>query len=440
MRLSAPELVPTADVYPTEDILSDGISAGPLDPGPPPVDHAFAARLAGPAGPSDLLALPQQFGVVYLGTQFAALVTIINVSPQPVSLVGVRVEMATERASALLFDNIAAPLPRLGPGQRQELVIRHDVKELATHTLTTTSSYQGPDGERHLLPQARRGRARVFRFTTANPLIVRTRHRLVGGSVLLEATLENATKSPMLLEGVQLQAAAPFAAAPLAPAAPPAPGPLGDYLSHAAVVPPEGGALNFLFRLRTPDGRLPAAGGGVGAGAVPLGRIHIQWRGPMGRPALLQTQQISLTPAAAAGGGGGAGGGQEGQPSLELAVGPLPPRVALLRPFWVEARVRNRGERPVPGPLKLSWLGSGSAGAGGEPALPGLPGFQVALAGPQTLELPGLGPAQEACARLELLPLGGGAQHVAGLVLSDAAGARVYASLAPVELVVEMGP
>lgn len=237
--------------------------------------------------------------------------------------------------------------------------------------------------------------------------------------MFLEATLENATKAPMVLEAVQLQAAQPFAARPLLPRQPPQPGPLGPYLSSATVVPADGGAVCFLFQLSAPDGQPPhKASEGSGGGGVALGRVHIQWRGPMGEPALLQTQLISLAPAA---------GAQLGR-EVELALGPLPARVKQLEPFWIDAHLHNHTDRPTSS-LKLSFAGGGGeAEAGG---LPGPPGFQVLLAGPQAALLPPVPAGQAAAVRLQLLPLGCGLQRVAGLLLSDAAGGRIYDTLQP---------
>lgn len=175
--------------------------------GSPPT-HPFAGRVhaTGPKlGVSPLLTLPQSFGSVYLGQEFRAFVSVCNQTQQPVTLVGAKVggrarqqrrrrraagpaasataapwpssrlqvELQAERSTAVLFDSSSAPLPALAPGARLDFPVRHDVKELGPHTLTCSSFYTAPDGERHYLPQ-------VFRFTTANPMVVRTKVRRGG--------------------------------------------------------------------------------------------------------------------------------------------------------------------------------------------------------------------------------------------------------------------
>ena len=77
-------------------------------------------------------------------------------------------ELEGERSRTVLYDNSAAPVALLAPGKRHDFVVRHDVKELGGHTLVCSSSYTAADGQRRTLPQA-------FRFTSQNPLVVKTK-------------------------------------------------------------------------------------------------------------------------------------------------------------------------------------------------------------------------------------------------------------------------
>ena len=58
----------------------------------------------------------------------------------------------------------------LQPGGRLDFLIRHDVKEIGQHTLICSAAYTTVEGERRFLPQ-------YFKFTSANPLSVRTKVR-----------------------------------------------------------------------------------------------------------------------------------------------------------------------------------------------------------------------------------------------------------------------
>ena len=104
------------------------------------------------------------------GQTFVAYVTAVNASEWELAGVGLRVELQAERGAssgggggggkAVLLDTAATAaaaagaLGSLAPGDRRGYVVRHDVKELGPHTLTCSSVYTTPDGERRFLPQA----------------------------------------------------------------------------------------------------------------------------------------------------------------------------------------------------------------------------------------------------------------------------------------------
>jgi hypothetical protein len=378
------------------------------------------------------------------------------------------VELHGERSKAVLLDTLPAPaLPLLRPGEQQEAVVSHDIRELGPHTLSCAAAWAGADGERAYDSQA-------FRFTVANPVVVRTKvgagaaaarplcgtclcvlarrthvfcrravltprraaprcrfvplqHRLVAQDVLLEATLENRTKAPMLLDAVRLVPAPPYTAqtldppAPAAAAAAPGAGPLVAYADAVPLLPPEGGAKSFVFRLRRGEGQgegagESAAGGGAVAdpgGGAALGRVEIRWRGPMGDPARLQTQLISMPPSPAR--------------DLRLSLGPLPPRVHVEQPFTAHVLIANASDRRL-GPLKLSFTAAGSAGAP-----------SVVMEGAQSVVVDEVAPRGTASVGLRLLPLAPGTQLVQGLLLTDDRDGRVFDTLRPAEVFVH-GP
>ncbi|KAI7836638.1 hypothetical protein COHA_009523 [Chlorella ohadii] len=379
------------------DLLPDRDALAAESLGPPDA-AGFAGRVLGDVGrggglgggTSGVLKLPQSFGAVYLGQSFAGLITASNVSAGPITAVGIKVELSTERGrAALLYDSTSQALPKLEAGQRHDFAVKHDVKELGTHSLVCSATYVTPDGERRVQGQA-------FSFTAANPLVVRTKQRTVGDAVLLEASLENATRAPMLLDAISFFPSPPWAAERIggggaATLPPPAQttggsaaaqaGPLSTYIAALPVIP-EGGSSAFLFRLTrpaggaagSPRGRGPAgsptssgttAAGAAGAAAGaasdppagPLGRMEIKWRGPMGEVARLQTQQISLPP----------------QPTREasLALARLPPCAVLGEPFSAVLRVQSHVDRRL-GPLKIAAAheGQGPGSTSSSPSRP----------------------------------------------------------------------
>ena len=65
------------------------------------------------------------------------------------------------------------------------------------------------------------------------------------------------------------------------------------------VLAPSGGSAHFLFELRPEDSgdNTAATTSGAGDAGEPLGKLEIEWRGPMGEAGRLQTQQIMATAA-----------------------------------------------------------------------------------------------------------------------------------------------
>ena len=79
-----------------------------------------------------------------------------------------QVELQTSRQKVVLYDNTTSPLPFLGPGSRHDFIVQHDIKELGIHNLICSTVYTAADGERRYTPE-------TFKFTSANPLYVKTK-------------------------------------------------------------------------------------------------------------------------------------------------------------------------------------------------------------------------------------------------------------------------
>ena len=77
-------------------------------------------------------------------------------------------ELQTSRQKVVLYDNTTSPLPFLGPGSRHDFIVQHDIKELGIHNLICSTVYTAADGERRYTPE-------TFKFTSANPLYVKTK-------------------------------------------------------------------------------------------------------------------------------------------------------------------------------------------------------------------------------------------------------------------------
>ena len=97
-------------------------------------------------------------------------------------------ELQTSRQKVVLYDNTTSPLPFLGPGSRHDFIVQHDIKELGIHNLICSTVYTAADGERRYTPE-------TFKFTSANPLYVKTKVS-VKSHVLMQSDLPYAAAPP----------------------------------------------------------------------------------------------------------------------------------------------------------------------------------------------------------------------------------------------------
>ena len=100
------------------------------------------------------LVLPQSFGSVALGERFSSFVTFGNFSHPSggastvVREVGIKIELQTERKRETLYDGTKTPLKTLAPGEKKDITVTKDLKELGPHTLVCSATYFDDYGER----------------------------------------------------------------------------------------------------------------------------------------------------------------------------------------------------------------------------------------------------------------------------------------------------
>lgn len=87
--------------------------------------------------------------------------------PDPQDCAPMQAELETSRGKTMLYDSMSARIS-LQPSGKHSFIIKHDVKEVGNHTLICHVSYTTVDGERRTLQQ-------YFKFSSANPLSVRTK-------------------------------------------------------------------------------------------------------------------------------------------------------------------------------------------------------------------------------------------------------------------------
>eukprot|EP00899_Mesostigma_viride_P004863 jgi/Mesvir1/14378/Mv09776-RA.1 len=449
-----------ADIHRGEDDMPEvsGVwpNRGSVQPGEHSQTFSHRFELANSteaAGLTGSLVLPQDFGTIYLGESLGVYISVGNFSDRTVSSVAIKVELQTDRHKVVLGETGSNPIPSLIPGSRHELVVRQDINDIGAHTLVCSAIYiDGADNERKFLPQ-------YYKFEAVNPLGVRTKEL-----IFLEACIENLTKVPLFVDYVRLDPARSLQQTQIYEdealrAATAMAGDLGDSLrlarddggaaaldkevdalldravERANLIPPNGGARNYLFRLTRIDtagasaaGAPPVStpraskgtagdsshGGSVAAGSTStLGKIDIAWRSTLGETGRLQTQQILGAPAPSV------------HHDVQLSLVSLPRAIALEKPFRAKFCVRNCTDRLV-GPLQVQLSPGDMAG-----------GFTgVVVKGKHTLVLGELKPQSEQTFEMCFIALSAGVQRIVGLAVHDQREGRALDLLQPVEFFV----
>ena len=283
------------------------------------------------------LVLPQSFGAVALGERFSSFVVFGNFTRDggaeggTVREIGIKIELQTERRRATLYDGTKTPIECLRPGEKTDVIVTKDLKELGAHTLVCSATYYDESGERKYLPQ-------YFKFKVSNPLSVRTKVRAAPrGRVFLEACIENLTRYPLLLHEARFEAASGLVATEITPERggesarfdeTSGPGEGLPSLGERAVYQLDAlnGSAHFLFEIARVSG-----GADPFTPQTPLGKLELFWRGAMGDPGRLQTQVIAA----------GSSGSTDRVPDIvkihqSLVVDPPPSDVADASTVYVE--------------------------------------------------------------------------------------------------------
>ena len=308
----------------------------------------------GGGGATGALALPRSFGTVSLGETFACVVSFGNFSRmdgdgkgvdgvgrgRTAREVGIKIELQTETRRTTLHDATREPIAVLRPGEKRDVVVSKDVKELGAHTLVCSAAYCDENGERRYSPQ-------YFKFKVSNPLSVRTKTRAAPrGRIFLEVCVENATRNALLLEGARFDAVDGIMSRDMTPenagqatrvdVGENDRGPGLPSIGKRAVyrLDPTGGSAHFLYEITSTNASTTFAP------TTPLGKLELRWRGAMGDLGRLQTQVINA----------GSAGSSDPVPEMAkihqtIIVDPKPANaeeestVYVERPFTLRARI-----------------------------------------------------------------------------------------------------
>ncbi|KAG9140387.1 hypothetical protein Leryth_019608 [Lithospermum erythrorhizon] len=328
-------------------------------------------------------------------------ISINNSSNFEVRDVIIKAEIQTERQRIMLLDTSKSPVESIRAGGRYDFIVEHDVKELGAHTLVCTALYSDADAERKYLPQ-------YFKFVVANPLSVRTKVRVVKEITLVEACIENHTKSNLFMDQVEFEPAQHWTATILKADDQD----LGNNLLREVFKPPVlirsgGGIYNYLYQLKLSSQGSPQS---KVEGSNVLGKLQITWRTNLGEPGRLQTQHILGTPISLK--------------DVELHAMDVPSSILLEKPFVVHLNLTNVTDRLL-GPFEI-WLSQGDS----------MDDKVVMVNGIQTMPLEQLDAFGSLDFHLNLIATKQGVQKITGITLFDTREKKTYDSLLEIEIFV----
>ena len=325
----------------------------------PPVVNAAAADAEPEPGfaLSGMLALPQSFGDIFLGETFSCYISLCNICPISLSMVGLKVEVQNQQQRETLKDTSVSEsaIEHFTPQQTLDQIIEYELKDVGIHILICSALYTDSTGERKYF-------RKFFKFQVNNPLSMKSKTHALSSQneVLVETQLQNAMPRQIFLDSVDFRPAKEFdveslnafppslvaprlgaqpdgavasasAASGAAAASAPATAAPGTAEMNVGLPPfgslaylKAGDTQQYMFRLR---GKVPPS---VLRQVSTLGRMDVTWRSAMGEAGRLQsnTVQRKLPPAR----------------GVEVSVVSAPPEVGLETPFTVSCQVTNTSQ------------------------------------------------------------------------------------------------
>jgi hypothetical protein len=159
---------------------------------------------------SPFLLLPDSFGDIYTGELFSAYIAVVNGNQDSCfTQVTLSVRIQTANATHDLADCRMRPggepsgtARLLNPNDFVDVVVRHTLTELGTHTLRVSVTYHGRPGPPGQAPETKTLR-KFYRFNVLQPLKIGATATDTGSQFLVQCAITNATKSPVFLEDVR---------------------------------------------------------------------------------------------------------------------------------------------------------------------------------------------------------------------------------------------
>jgi len=145
---------------------------------------------------TEILKLPPNFGMIYLGETFVTYICLNNETNKTVRSVSVRIELQTSSQKLLLVENQPTDLE---VKKNLEYISQYEIKELGVHILICTVFYMTETNEQRTIK-------RFYKFQVHNPIAVKTKvNSLSDGRIFFEAQIQNTSQDRMFLEKVSFE-------------------------------------------------------------------------------------------------------------------------------------------------------------------------------------------------------------------------------------------
>ncbi|ORX65501.1 DUF974-domain-containing protein [Anaeromyces robustus] len=215
---------------------------------------------------TEILKLPPNFGMIYLGETFVTYICLNNETNKPVHAVSVKIELQTSSQKLLLVENRPTELE---VKKNLEYISQYEIKELGVHILICTVLYMTENREQRTFK-------RFYKFQVHNPIAVKTKvNSLSDGRIFFEAQIQNTSQNRMYLERVSFEPHDSYHCKDL------------NYIvqdESPYLNEPTNNVRQYLFMLEQIPGISPLN---------KLGKLDIQWRTNFGEVGHLQTSTLS---------------------------------------------------------------------------------------------------------------------------------------------------
>mmetsp|Transcript_11934 Transcript_11934/g.27872 ORF Transcript_11934/g.27872 Transcript_11934/m.27872 type:complete len:381 (-) Transcript_11934:6-1148(-) len=268
------------------------------------------------------LLLPMSLTQSLVGEDFSGYLHLSNNSAAIVNNVILRVELQIGNSKISLFSNASNPVASIAHGEFFDAHVAHSLKDAGTYVLTCNITYSLAS-----LPSSEpQGFKRAYRFPAVQPFSVLHRVVQLDSRLLIECTIENATKENIVLVRAMLKCSKEGLHCSVQGLQE---GDGSSSSSTSTLLRPRG--VQHVVFIVTPSDASAASAMAALSDLDLVGTLSLTWRVPDGPSGCTDSHQVRIRP---------------GVPrDLDLRVVACPQQVSVEVPFELEVEVANRTSR-----------------------------------------------------------------------------------------------